>query len=213
MASRGQSRFLLVVTEDGYAKRVPLEDISPRRRGAKGVCLSSVPVAAVMEVDGTGDLVIATGSGQIERIAVGDVPVRRRRVLSSGRLAKGALVVRLAKGDRVASVASSDPPGVAQCPPPGREPVDWPWGTIGLRDGERFGQMAVLHPPHPLDSISTGGQPVVPRDEWANTDVHQASTYFCAHCGEQYAHPEDVYGCIDAHAVRVTTPIADKRAA
>jgi hypothetical protein len=202
---------LLVVTVDGYAKRVPLADIPGRRRGRKGVALSSVPVAAAIAIDG-GELVIATANGKIERVAVTSVPERRRRVLSSGRLAKGVPVIALAPGDRVASatLASEGPPnaaaGVAQCAPAGDRGTDWPWGSTGLRAGEKIADAIVIHPPRPLAAIATGGDLAVPRDEWAKTAVHRASTYFCAHCGAQYAHPEEVYGCIDRHAVAHVSP-------
>jgi hypothetical protein len=43
----------------------------------------------------------------------------------------------------------------------------------------------------------------VARDEWAKTAIHRASSYSCAHRGQRYEHPEDVYACIDGHVARV----------
>ena len=205
MTVLAHTRSLLVVTVDGYAKRVPLDDIPVRRRNTKGVVLSSVPIAAVLKVDGSETLLIATKRGKIERVAVSEIPERRRRVQSGGRVAKGAAVLSLAEGDRVvsAALASDDPAAVAQCLPDALGEVDWPWGTSGLNPGERIVDTAVLLPPHPLEAISPGGRMAVSRDEWAKTEIHKASSYSCAHRGQQYEHPEDVCACIDGHLALV----------
>jgi DNA gyrase/topoisomerase IV subunit A len=100
---------LLVITEDGYGKRVPITDIRRTHRGARGVHLSSVPVAAALMVRGHEHIVIATATGKLERVAVEEAPIRRRRVLPGGTLAKGARLVRLAKGDRVTTAALTPP--------------------------------------------------------------------------------------------------------
>lgn len=42
------------------------------------------------------------------------------------------------------------------------------------------------------------GQPVVSREEWAQTDVHKASKYSCGRCGKRFASPHDVYAHLDA---------------
>lgn len=38
---------------------------------------------------------------------------------------------------------------------------------------------------------------MVSRAEWAQTDVHKASTYACGKCGERFAMPHDVYEHLD----------------
>jgi DNA gyrase/topoisomerase IV subunit A len=100
---------LLVITEDGYGKRVPITDIPRTRRGAGGVHLSSVPVAATLMVRGGEHVMIATATGKLERVAADQVPMRRRRVRSGGTLAKGARLVRLVNGDRVTTAALTPP--------------------------------------------------------------------------------------------------------
>jgi hypothetical protein len=34
---------------------------------------------------------------------------------------------------------------------------------------------------------------MMPREEWAQTTVHQHSRYACAHCGQEFEMPHDVY--------------------
>jgi DNA gyrase/topoisomerase IV subunit A len=97
--------WLLVVTEDGFAKRVPVTDI-PRQanRNAKGVRISSAPIAEASVVsDPSAPLLVISAEGQMLRTTVGQVPIRRRKVLSNGRLSKGTRLMRLASGDRVAA--------------------------------------------------------------------------------------------------------------
>lgn len=80
---------VLVITEDGYGKRIALADIPPRRRrGGPVVRLLSVPVAAAVTVDRADDVVIATAAGKVERIAVKDIstpaPTREVRATLEG---------------------------------------------------------------------------------------------------------------------------------
>jgi len=174
--------------------------------------ISSVPVVAVLMVDGSETVLIATKRGRVNRVAVSTIPVRRRRVQSGDRVAKGAAVFNLDEGDRVATaeLASDTPAAVAQCLPTGLGAVEWPWGTSGQNPGERIVESAVLLPRRPLESIAPGGRMTVARDEWAKTEIHRAGSYSCAHCGQRYEHPEDVYACIDGHVARVAPrPVAD----
>ncbi len=191
--------MLLIVTRDGHAKRVSSDDVPRRRRNggrAHGVRLSSVPVAAVFGVE-DGEVIIASARGKIVRMAVGDIPTRRRRV-TRGKLSSGPRVIRLARGDRVASVAIV-PEHVPQSHADGIVEPIWPWGRVGLRDGEELAQKVILHRPRSLDSMTTGGRPVVARDEWAQTSVHESSAYYCAHCHHPHVDPLAVYECIDRH--------------
>lgn len=139
---------LVVVTTDGYAKRVPLRDIPSRRAGAKGVLISSVAIAAALIVDDLeGDVVIATRHGKIKVVPLAAVPVRRRRVQSGGRIARGAAVIALADGDQVASVVLAPPSSscaVAQCPSAGLREADLPFRTPWLREGERIASCVIF---------------------------------------------------------------------
>jgi hypothetical protein len=98
-------RYLLVVTTDGYGKRLPVREITKQRhRGGMGVKVSSAPVAATIVVTGAkGDLVLMSAVGKVERIAVADVPVRHRHVRAGGTLPKGVRIMRLDPGDEVAA--------------------------------------------------------------------------------------------------------------
>jgi DNA gyrase C-terminal domain, beta-propeller len=188
-------KALLVISEDGFAKRVPLADFPVQHRDTQGVALSSTPVAAALVVDGVdGDVVIATALGKIERVALGSIPMRRRRrTTETGKFAKGVRIITLAKGDRVATASLSPlnvPPTLSQTPPEG---TGDPIGHGGATDLQKGVQAA----------LSMGHQPMVPRAVWAETDVHKASTYSCAHCGWSYEHPDQVYACIDSHVEEV----------
>lgn len=109
--------FLLIVTEDGYGKRIPVSDIPRQGRGRQEVQVSSEPVAAALVAPEGQEVAIASAGGKVERIAVADIPIRRRRVLPGGKLAKGVAVIGLDPGDRVAAVgpvASEPLVGVAE---------------------------------------------------------------------------------------------------
>lgn len=109
--------YLLVVTEDGYGKRIPMGDIPRQRnRGARGVKVSSAPLAAAFVLSpGLDGLVIATAKGKVERIAVSDVPIRRRKAVKNGKFSKGVSVIGLDPGDVVAGVVQT--PSAAQADP------------------------------------------------------------------------------------------------
>ena len=95
---------LLVITEDGYGKRTPISKYRrQRRRGGQGVVTTGAPpLAAALIVRAHDELVVATVKGQVIRLAVADVP-------RQGRAARGARVVRLRPGDRVAAVTRTAP--------------------------------------------------------------------------------------------------------
>src|SRR4051812_1337816 len=103
-ARRGES--LLVVTADGYGKRIGMRDLMRRQRGAKGYAVvaepGTVPVVAALVVGRRDELLIATRRGQMMRLPAADVPVYRRR-------ARGVRVVRLRDGDEIARVVRVPP--------------------------------------------------------------------------------------------------------
>jgi DNA gyrase subunit A len=88
--------YLLIVTECGHGKRIPVDAIPHTSRNRHGVTIRpvTVTVAGAVVVSIEDEVVIATKSGKVERIAVADVPVKDRR-------ARGVRLVRLASGDQV----------------------------------------------------------------------------------------------------------------
>jgi len=185
-------QYVLVVSEDGYGKRVPVDEIRRTKgRNVTGVNLSRVPIAAALVVDRTdGEVVLMTANGKIQRIRVGDVPTRRRSDPKSGRISKGARIMRLDAGDRVATAALT---GVEIVAEPRRRTV-WSAGRVGLKTGEETRQTAIL-----TRVPGRRAESVMPRDEWAQTEVHRHSMYFCSVCGAQHPDPEAVYACLDEH--------------
>jgi DNA gyrase/topoisomerase IV subunit A len=81
-------KFLLVVTEDGYGKRIPVDEIvRTKGRDTVGVKVSNHPIPAALVVDRLdSDVVIATKAAKIERCrspryrSVGPPPARLARV-------------------------------------------------------------------------------------------------------------------------------------
>ena len=107
---------LLVVTENGFAKRLRVSDVPRTQRGRAGVRISSEALAGAIVVTLADEVVIATRRGKVERLAVAGIPVKGRR-------ARGVRAIRLQPGDLVAkaalvpttvgTMASSLHPGVA----------------------------------------------------------------------------------------------------
>jgi hypothetical protein len=188
-----RDRYLLVVTEDGFAKRLPVAELPPRRRAAKGVCVSSVPLAAALEVGAGDEVVLASALGKVERVAVTEVPLRRRRVLSAGQMSKGVRVMRLPAGARVADEPVDVAAGVAQSPAPGFQRQIRVALSVALSAGESVAQVVI-----PARSGRTS--PMLPREQWAATEVHAAGRYWCGSCGAEQPDPHAVYGCLDRHA-------------
>ncbi len=96
---------LLVLTETGYGKRVPLTDFRRKHRGGQGVQLIALegrktgPVAAVQLVtERDEELLLISSSGQVVRTDVKSI----NRYSSS---ARGVIVMRLNPGDAVAGIA------------------------------------------------------------------------------------------------------------
>ena len=199
-------QWLLLVTENGYAKRVGVGEIRrTKARGGVGVVVSRVPVAAALVVgEVTGDMVIATQQGMVQRVPLASIPTRRRVHQSSGRVSKGVRVMTLDDGDAVATVALARaetlPPMGVETAAEGLGGGEWPGGRVGLREGETARSAQVFGPLADLAEVKPGGSPAVERDEWARCAVHLTSTYCCVHCRTEHPSPEAVYACIDAHA-------------
>jgi DNA gyrase subunit A len=97
---------LLVLTETGYGKRVPLTEFRKKHRGGQGVRLISLEgkktgvVASVQQVtDEDEELLLISSGGQVIRTETNSI----NRYSSH---ARGVIVMRLAEGDRVVAIAA-----------------------------------------------------------------------------------------------------------
>ncbi len=97
---------LLVLSETGYGKRVPLTEFRRKHRGGQGVQLMALEgrktgdVAAVQQVtDEDEELLLISAGGQVIRTETNTI----NRYSSS---ARGVIVMRLAEGDRVVAIAA-----------------------------------------------------------------------------------------------------------
>jgi hypothetical protein len=201
------NQHFLLVTEDGYGRRVPVHQLRKTDRLASGVRVSKTSVAIAMVVDDPeAELVIATAGGNVQRVSVGSIPVRRRTDPSSGKVAKGARVIRLRAGDHVASGAL-----VARVKVPATATETEIRGKMqtAITGGESIGDIRVLHPlgTNPLRELGSdglsdqlvNGEMTLSRDKWAQSEVHARSSYWCSHCGRQHTDPHAVYDCVDRH--------------
>ena len=97
---------LLVLTETGYGKRVPLTEFRRKHRGGQGVQLIALEgrktgaVAAVQQVtEADEELLLISAGGQVVRTQTNSI----NRYSSS---ARGVIVMRLNEGDRVVGIAA-----------------------------------------------------------------------------------------------------------
>ena len=100
---------LLVLTETGYGKRVPIEEFRKKHRGGQGVRLIALEgrktglVAAVQQVtEEDEELVLISTGGQVIR-------TETNTINRYGSQARGVIVMRLAEGDSVAAIAAFRP--------------------------------------------------------------------------------------------------------
>lgn len=95
---------LLVVARNGYGKRTKVKNFPTHNRGGLGVRAGVVNdktgaiINAISLNDSVKELLVVSTRGQIIRIAIKDVP-------TIGRATQGVRIMRLNKGDKVASVA------------------------------------------------------------------------------------------------------------
>ena len=99
-------RDLLVLSETGYGKRVPLAEFRRKHRGGQGVRLISLEgsktgeVAAVQQVtEPDEELLLISAHGQVVRTETNTI----NRYSPS---ARGVIVMRLNEGDRVVAIAA-----------------------------------------------------------------------------------------------------------
>jgi hypothetical protein len=197
------SSHLLIITESGFGKRVPVDEVRRTNRGARGVNASRDKVAVAIVVnDPDADLVLATAEGKVERVAVASIPVRRRANRKTGAISKGIRVIRPGRNDRVASGSLAT--GV-ETPAAGllhTLPTERLSGLrLALGDGESVdtGSMVTFGPLRPIEDLVPGGDLAVDRKDWASGEVHACSSYWCSRCGLRHQDPEAAYRCIDAH--------------
>jgi DNA gyrase subunit A len=127
---------LLVLSETGYGKRVPLSEFRVKHRGGQGVRLIALEgrktgvVAAVQQVDDRDEeLVLISAHGQVVRTDV-------RTVNRYSPSARGVIVMRLNEGDRVVGIAAFRP-GLAEAlaSDDNGSPDAGPGGGAGDRSG------------------------------------------------------------------------------
>lgn len=93
---------LLVVSENGYGKRSPIEDYRVTKRGGKGVSTMNATekvgkLVAIREVTEQDDLMIITRNGIAIRMSVTDIR-------QTGRNTQGVKLIRLNNSDEISSV-------------------------------------------------------------------------------------------------------------
>ncbi len=98
-----EDRDFLVVTENGFGKRTPLDQYRTYSRARKGVRTIKLTdrsglAVAVKVLDGDDELMCISAEGIIIRMDVADIP-------QQGRPAQGVRVMRLEPGDQVVSIA------------------------------------------------------------------------------------------------------------
>ena len=100
-----EDKNLLVISEQGYGKQTPISEYRLTNRGGKGVKTLNVNektgnLVGVIQVEGTDDedLMIITRKGITIRMKVKDIS-------TMGRNTQGVKLIRLKKGDEIASVA------------------------------------------------------------------------------------------------------------
>ncbi len=94
---------VLVVTENGYGKRTPVNDYRLSNRGGKGIKTATITerngnVVCITTVTGEEDLMIVTNAGVIIRRDVADIS-------QNGRAAQGVRLIRLGDDQFVSTVA------------------------------------------------------------------------------------------------------------
>lgn len=98
---------ILVISEKGYGKRTSTAEYPLKGRGGKGIKTVNVtakngPLAGLLAVDGSEDIMLITDEGVLIRFAVKDVS-------QTGRSTLGVRVIKVDANAKVASLAKVDP--------------------------------------------------------------------------------------------------------
>ena len=101
-----ENEDILVVTENGYGKKTPIDEYRITNRGGKGVKTLNVtdkngPITAFKTVDNTKDLIIITNEGIIIRLAVD-------KISEMSRVTQGVRLINLREGQKVSSISIVD---------------------------------------------------------------------------------------------------------
>jgi DNA gyrase subunit A len=97
------SQELLVVSENGYGKRSPLDEYRVTKRGGKGVRAMKITdktgiLVAIKDVNDTDDLMIINKSGITIRLRMSDLR-------TIGRATQGVRLIKISSNDEISSVA------------------------------------------------------------------------------------------------------------
>jgi DNA gyrase subunit A len=102
---KDSSRDLLIITENGYGKRSPLDEYRPQGRGGQGITTAKVTpktgnlVAARVVGEDDAEVIMMSAEGLVTRTEV-------MSIREIGRATQGVIVMRLNKGDAVCSMAT-----------------------------------------------------------------------------------------------------------
>ncbi|MER3501317.1 MAG: hypothetical protein IMHGJWDQ_000385 [Candidatus Fervidibacter sp.] len=93
------ARYLLIVTQEGHAKRLSLNEFKVRRRGTKGtkVLREGFLLGGIAIVSDNDEIIVVTERGKILRTRADEVAVLSR-------LGRGGKVIQLEEGDRVVAI-------------------------------------------------------------------------------------------------------------
>ena len=98
----GDTKDILVLSENGYGKRTDINEYTPHHRGGKGMTTMKITdktghLVSIQAVDDSNDLMIINRSGITIRTSVSTIRV-------AGRNTQGVKVINLREGDSIASV-------------------------------------------------------------------------------------------------------------
>jgi DNA gyrase subunit A len=101
-----ESRTVLVVSEQGFGKRTPIDEYRFTNRGGKGVKTINVTektgsLVGILDVSETEDLMITCKSGVTIRMPVSGIS-------EQGRATQGVKLIRLDEGDEIAAITRLD---------------------------------------------------------------------------------------------------------
>jgi len=92
-------RYLLIVTQNGHAKRTPIDEFKPRRRGTKGssALRDGFLLGGVAVVGDNGEVLVVTERGKVLRTQVSEIAILSR-------MGRGGKIIQLEDGDKVIAV-------------------------------------------------------------------------------------------------------------
>ena len=99
-----QNAELLVIMEQGFGKKTPVRDYKRQRRGGSGLKTAKITtkngaVVSTRIIKDETELVTISQKGQVIRTRLSDAP-------TLGRATQGVRIMRLASGDKIASITT-----------------------------------------------------------------------------------------------------------